>query len=234
MSRGPSQGEALAPGRSGRSSRWSSSSRTAGSIRRRTTSSATGSPAGLSRALTLVNFPIALVAIALVLIAVAALPPRAWWAAAPAIALCADDPLVRRPGRPRRALGQRDPCARRGDRALGLTVAATRRAGASFAPRRPWDGWRDRRRRRRRARLAAVDQRRARLPLPGRRLHGRGARSSRRTARRSRRCTSATTTGRTARCSCSRAAALARRVEPPGALRSRRSPTSGRCSRTAA
>ena len=41
-----------------------------------------GIAGGLSRALTFVNFPIALVAIALVLVAVAALPIRAWWAAA--------------------------------------------------------------------------------------------------------------------------------------------------------
>ena len=44
---------------------------------------------GLSRAVTFVNFPIALVAIALALVALAALPVRAWWAAVPAIALCA-------------------------------------------------------------------------------------------------------------------------------------------------
>ena len=51
-----------------------------------------GLAGGLSRALTLVNFPIALVAVALVLVAVAALPRSAWWAAAPAIGLCVTIP----------------------------------------------------------------------------------------------------------------------------------------------
>jgi hypothetical protein len=94
---------------------------------------------GLSRALTLVNFPIALVAIALALLAVAALPRAAWWAAAPAIALCATIPWF---------VDQDDLDARWVNAipavgvlvALGLTVAAVRRAGSSFAPRRPWDG----------------------------------------------------------------------------------------------
>ncbi len=52
-----------------------------------------GVAGGLSRALTFVNFPIGLVAIALVLVAVAALPARAWLAGAPAIALCATIPF---------------------------------------------------------------------------------------------------------------------------------------------
>ena len=51
-----------------------------------------GLAGGLSRAVTLVNFPIALVVIALALLAAAVLPPAAWWAAAPAIALCATIP----------------------------------------------------------------------------------------------------------------------------------------------
>jgi hypothetical protein len=96
---------------------------------------------GLSRALTLVNFPIALVAIALALIAVAALSPTAWWAAAPAIALCATMPWF---------VDQDDLDARWVNAipalgvaiALALTVAATRRAGARLAPRQPWDEWR--------------------------------------------------------------------------------------------
>ena len=100
-----------------------------------------GLEGGLSRALTVVNFPIALVAIALVLIAMAVLPAVAWWAAAPAIALCATIP---------RFVDQDDLDARLVNAipalgvaiALVLTVAAARRAGASFAPRRPWDGWR--------------------------------------------------------------------------------------------
>lgn len=98
-----------------------------------------GLTGGLSRALTLVNFPIALVAIALALLAVAVLPRAAWWAAAPAIALCATMPWF---------VDQDDLDARWVNAipavgvlaALGLTVAAARRAGTSFAPRRPWDG----------------------------------------------------------------------------------------------
>ena len=97
-----------------------------------------GLAGGLSRSVTLVNFPIALVAIALVLVAVAALPRSAWWAAAPAIVLCATIPWF---------VDQSNLDAHWGNAvpALGvviaavLTVAATRRAGASFAPRRPWD-----------------------------------------------------------------------------------------------
>jgi hypothetical protein len=93
---------------------------------------------GLSRAVTVANFPIGLVAIALALIAVAALPRAAWWAAAPAIALCATIPLFN---------DQKNLDAHWGNAlpalgialALALTVAATRRAGASFARRRPWD-----------------------------------------------------------------------------------------------
>jgi hypothetical protein len=93
---------------------------------------------GASRALTLVNFPIALVAIALVLIAMAALPASAWWAAAPAIALCATIPLFvdqddldATPFNLIPALGVLV--------AFGLTVVAARRAGVAPAPRRPWD-----------------------------------------------------------------------------------------------
>ena len=97
-----------------------------------------GLAGGLSRSVTLVNFPIALVAIALVLVAVAALPPRAWWAAAPAIALCATVPVFVHQSNLDAHWGNAVP-------ALGvvaavlLTVAATRRSGAAFAPRRPWD-----------------------------------------------------------------------------------------------
>ena len=100
-----------------------------------------GLAGGLSRALTVVNFPIALVAIALVLIAMAVLPAVAWWAAVPAIALCATIPWF---------VDQDDLDARLVNAipalgvaiALVLTVAAARRASVSFAPRRPWDGWR--------------------------------------------------------------------------------------------
>ncbi len=97
-----------------------------------------GLAGGLSRALTLVNFPIALVAIALALLAAAVLPRSAWWAAAPAIVLCATVPWF---------VDQDDLDARWVNAipaigvlaALGLTVAAVRRAGTSFAQRRPWD-----------------------------------------------------------------------------------------------
>jgi hypothetical protein len=97
-----------------------------------------GLEGGLSRAAVLLNFPIALVAIAFVLIAVAALPPAARWVAAPAIACCALVPLT---------VDQDDLDVRWRNAipivgvvlALALTIAATRRAGASFAPRRPGD-----------------------------------------------------------------------------------------------
>ena len=100
-----------------------------------------GLAGGLGRALTVVNFPIALVAIALVFMAMAALPAAAWWAAAPAIALCATIPWF---------VDQNDLDARWANAipalgvliAVGLTLVAARRVGAAFAPRRPWDGWR--------------------------------------------------------------------------------------------
>jgi len=97
-----------------------------------------GIAGGLSRALTFANFPFALVAIALVLVAVASLPRMAWWAAAPGIALCATIPLFN---------DQADLDAHWGNAvpalgiaiALALTVAATRRSTGSFAARQPWD-----------------------------------------------------------------------------------------------
>jgi hypothetical protein len=100
-----------------------------------------GIAGGLSRSVTLINFPIALVAIALALIAVAALGSAAWWAAGPAIVLCATIPWF---------VDQDDLDARWVNAipalgvaiAVGLTVAAARRAGTSFAPRRQWDRWR--------------------------------------------------------------------------------------------
>jgi hypothetical protein len=90
---------------------------------------------------TLVNFPIALVAIALALIAMAVLPAAAWLAAGPAIGLCATIPFF---------VDQDDLDARWVNAipaagvvvALVLTAVATRRAGAAFAPRQAWDGWR--------------------------------------------------------------------------------------------
>jgi len=97
-----------------------------------------GLAGGLSRSLTFVNFPVALVAIALCLVAVAALPREAWWAAAPAIVLCATIPWF---------VDQSNLDARLGNAvpalgvviAAGLTISATRRAGTSLAPRRRWD-----------------------------------------------------------------------------------------------
>lgn len=93
---------------------------------------------GLSRALTVVNFPIGLVAIALVLVAVAALPRAAWWAAALAIVLCATIPLFNEQANLDAHWGNALPAVGVGI-ALALTVAATRKAGRSFAPRRRWD-----------------------------------------------------------------------------------------------
>ena len=100
-----------------------------------------GLAGGVSRTLTLVNFPIALVAIALALIATAALPRVAWWIAAPALALCATMPLF---------VDQDDLDARWVNAipalgvvmALGLTLAAATRTGTALAPPRPWDRWR--------------------------------------------------------------------------------------------
>jgi hypothetical protein len=100
-----------------------------------------GLSGGLSRALVEVNFPIALAAIALALVALAALPRRAWWIAGPAIALCA---VTAWPG----VVDQDDLDARWVNAvpalgvglALGLTLAATRRAGSGLAQRRRLDG----------------------------------------------------------------------------------------------
>jgi hypothetical protein len=97
-----------------------------------------GFAGGLSRGITLLNFPIALVAIALALVAVAALPRAAWWVAVPAIAFCATIPWF---------VDQDDLDARRANAipvlgvalAAALTVAATVRVGSSFAPRLPGD-----------------------------------------------------------------------------------------------
>ena len=95
-----------------------------------------GLAGGLSRALVVANFPLSLVAIALCLVAVDALGRRAWWLAGPAIALCA---VTAVPG----VVDQGDLDARLVNAvpalgvalALGLTLAATRAAGGSFAGR---------------------------------------------------------------------------------------------------
>ncbi len=94
---------------------------------------------GLSRALTLVNFPVGLVAIALTLVAVAALPRRAWWAAAPAIALCATIPFFNDQANLDAHWGNAIPAVGVVI-AVGLTAAAAQRARSAFAPRQPWDG----------------------------------------------------------------------------------------------
>ena len=97
----------------------------------------------LGRALVLVNFPIALVALALIPVALDALPGRAAWVAVPAIVLCA---LVAAPG----VIDEQDLDARTVNAVpavgvalvLALTIAAARRAGAAFAPRRSGDPFR--------------------------------------------------------------------------------------------
>lgn len=97
-----------------------------------------GLAGGLGRAVVLLNFPVALVAVAVALASVAVLPRAAWWAAGPAIALCAVVPVV---------VDQDDLDAGWGNAlpalgvlvALALTFAATRRVGTAFAPRLPGD-----------------------------------------------------------------------------------------------
>jgi len=97
-----------------------------------------GIAGGLSRAVTVVNFPIALVAIALALIATCALPRSAWLATAPAIALCATVPFFNEQANLDAHWGNAAPAV--GVLlALALTFAAARRTGRSFAASRPWD-----------------------------------------------------------------------------------------------
>jgi hypothetical protein len=99
-----------------------------------------GLAGGLSRVVVELNFPIALVAIALVLVAMSALPGSAWWAGGPAIALSA---VTAWPG----VVDQEDLDARWVNAvpaagvaiALVLTALATRRAGAGLASRLPLD-----------------------------------------------------------------------------------------------
>jgi hypothetical protein len=102
--------------------------------------SRSGLDGGLSRALVALNFPVSLVAIGLVLVALDTMPRRAWWAGGPAIALCAvtawpgvvdKDDLDARPVNVVPALGVA--------LALGLSLAARQRAGTDVAPRRPLD-----------------------------------------------------------------------------------------------
>ena len=101
-----------------------------------------GIAGGLGRALVQLDFPhVAGVAIAVALLALDVLPRRAWLVGAPAIALCA---VFAWPGVV--DADDLDPKAVNAIPALGvllvagLTVAAARRAGTGFAPRRSGDG----------------------------------------------------------------------------------------------
>ena len=102
--------------------------------------SGNGPVGGLSRVLVELNFPVAIVAALLALVAIDALPRRAWLGAGPAIALCA---VVAWPG----VVDQDDLDARivNAVPALGvalvlaLTVAASARAGNDVAGRLPLD-----------------------------------------------------------------------------------------------
>ena len=97
-----------------------------------------GLDGGLSRALVFLNYPIALIAIALALLALDVLPRRAWLVGAPALALCALVPFT---------VDQGDLDARYRNvlpalgvlLALGLTLAAVGRAGARLSERRSGD-----------------------------------------------------------------------------------------------
>lgn len=99
-----------------------------------------GLSGALGRALVLVNFPIALVGVALALVACDALPRRAWWIGGPAIALCS---VIVVPG----VVDELDLDARPVNvvpavgvlLALVLTIMAARRSGTGLAPRRPGD-----------------------------------------------------------------------------------------------
>jgi hypothetical protein len=102
--------------------------------------SGNGLAGGLSRVLVELNFPVAIVAVVVVLVALDALPRAAWALAAPAIVLCA---VVAWPG----VVDQDDLDARLVNAipalgvgiALGLTIAAGRRAGFAIARRLPLD-----------------------------------------------------------------------------------------------
>ena len=105
--------------------------------------SGNGPVGGLSRVLVELNFPVAIVALLLALVAIDALPRRAWLVAVPAIALWA---VVAWPG----VVDQDDLDARLVNAVpaigvalvLGLTLAASARAGNDFAGRLPLDPFR--------------------------------------------------------------------------------------------
>ena len=94
-----------------------------------------GLAGGLSRVVVELNFPIALVAIAVVLVALGALPGRAWLLAAPAILLCA---VVAWPG----VVDQDDLDARWVNAlpALGVSLAAALTVGAARTTGRRFNG----------------------------------------------------------------------------------------------
>lgn len=102
-----------------------------------------GVEGGLSRFLTHLNFPLALAALPLILLALDALPRRAWLVGGPALALSA---FVAIPG----VVDPDDLDARAINLVpatgvvltLGLTIAATRRVGAELSPWTPGDRWR--------------------------------------------------------------------------------------------
>ena len=97
-----------------------------------------GIAGGIGRGVVLSNYPISLAAIALILIAMDGLPRAAWWAAGPAIVLCAATTGTVDPGdldfRLRNILPALGVVI-----AASLTFAAARRAGPSFVSRRPGD-----------------------------------------------------------------------------------------------
>ena len=97
-----------------------------------------GVEGGLGRAIVLSNYPIALMAIALILIAADALPRRAWWAAGFAIVLCAATAVTVDPNDLDFRIVNLIP-ALGVVIAVGLTIAAVSRTGGSFTRRLPGD-----------------------------------------------------------------------------------------------
>lgn len=93
-----------------------------------------GLAGGLGRAVVQLNYPLAIAALPMILLALAGLPRRAWWLGAPALALCA---FVARPG----VVDESDLDVKALNAvaaigvvlAFGLTLAAARRSGAAFA-----------------------------------------------------------------------------------------------------
>lgn len=102
-----------------------------------------GLTGGLSRTLVAMNYPVALAAIALALVAVDSLPPKAWWIAGPAMVMCA---VTGWPG----VVDQKDLDFRPINivpaagvvLAAGLAIAAVRRSPSRFGAGRAFDGLR--------------------------------------------------------------------------------------------